>query len=220
MQRKQGKMNRITPLCLIKIGEKEYMQELVEYGALFFQRLSIYQELEQKERGDPNENLSQSLQPDKIKVTINNRILSDLAGPVQIRIGGESPLAYCMYSITSDHLGVQDGNYIDQRCFEFGNTAVVITDGTEFFNRIVEACKLSNLEIKGQLVEYVDFNSFHGEMGPFKKYEQWFKHQSEFRFILNSDITEDSFKLKIGSIKDITQIQDVEELNKVIKINV
>lgn len=212
-------MNKHRPLCLIKFGKKKDMRELVDNGVLYFQRLSTYQKSEDAERGDENENLSHSWQSNKIKLEINGQIISGIVGPVRIRNYNENPLAYCMYSITTAHIDMPDGKFIDEKCYKFGDTAVVIMNGSEFLSRIKAACESIGAGYKGKLVEYVDYNLYHGEMGPFKKYKQWFGHQSEFRFLLHSDSTDKDFKLTLGSLSDITQTWEVSRLNKLLKIN-
>ena len=204
-------------LCLMKIGKREHMYDLIENGTMFLQRLRNYREIEDIERGDRHEGVSQSLQPDKIELRVNGEKIEGIVGPIEYFENGANPLVYCMYGYNSSHSPCHSGNLLDVRCFGFGDTAVIIKNGKKFFDRIIIACEKLNVGVKGKLVEYVDFDNHHGKMGPFRKYKQWFEHQHEFRFVFDNDVLPTDYKFCIGSIHDIAEIHPIKEINSIVK---
>ena len=201
----------------IKFGKRKDMESFINKGTLFMQRLSKFRKIEDQERGDPNDGITHSFQPTQIQLLINEEPINGIVGPIRIIDDiRNDPLIYCLYTFTSDHFKNSGTDYIDSRCLQFGDTAVIITGGEEFYNRIKLKCESIRASIEGRLVTYVD-NTYHGEMGPFKKYTE-FEHQSEFRFVLGSNIKQETYKFSIGSIRDIAQLHPAEKLNELIQI--
>lgn len=200
----------------IKFGKRKDMESLMTSGTLFMQRLSKFREIEEQERGDPDDGIDHSLQPNQTQLLINGETINGVVGPIRIiENTSVDPLAYCLYAFTSDHLKTIGNNYIDKRCLEFGDTAVIIK-GADFYERIKTKCDKIKAEIEGKLVSYVD-RSYHGKMGSFKKYSN-FEHQSEYRFVLNSSIKDENYKFDIGPINDIAELHPADKINELIQI--
>lgn len=100
-----------------------------------------------------------------------------------------------------------------------GNKAVVIFGEKifEFIKRLKNAIEINKNNYKNAVeksIEYVDYNTYHGEMGIFKKYSE-FKWQFEWRFAIRK-IKKDYSPviLKIGNIYDIATVYNTEDLVK------
>ena len=76
----------------------------------------------------------------------------------------------------------------------------------------------SKFELEGKLVEYVDFDSHHGEMGAFRKYQQWHEHQQEFRFMFEDNTSEKDKIISLGPLNDIAELFPTSDINNIIKI--
>jgi len=93
---------------------------------------------------------------------------------------------------------------------------MVITDVGEFINRIKKALEPSRLEIRQGFVSYRDTNAlWKTENGiefndAFCK-KEIFKHQEEYRLLIDTKV-EDHFDLNIGSLSDITEIIEAENI--------
>ncbi|MGL1902533.1 MAG: hypothetical protein OCC49_10385 [Fibrobacterales bacterium] len=205
-------------ITLIKFGERKYMEDFKNEGKMFFQRLRKYCHMENREQGDTNEGLTHVYQPDKITLTVNGIEVSEIQGVVKVDETGRNPLIHCMYTLNSDHyIDYQKSiDLIDKKCCDFGDTALVITNLKEFHSRFKDACEQRSFGAKCKTVKYVDPESYHGEMGAFRKFDN-FSHQNEFRFLLDASIQEESYTLELGSIEDISMMVPVGELNGMIK---
>lgn len=201
----------------MKIGELEFMEKFLKEGEMYISRLKRFRKIEEAERGDTNDGISHSYQPDQISLYVNGEIVEGIVGPIRTVENAINPLIYSMYGFNSDHSLMNPGVLLDDRCHKFGDTCVIIKDSNEFFNRLVETCKSNNLNVEARLVDYVDFHSYHGEMGPFKKYLQWHAHQHEYRFVFEGLTGAKNKLLQIGSLEDIAEIFAVSEVNNIVK---
>jgi hypothetical protein len=202
----------------MKIGNLGNMNKFLKKGEMYISRLKGFREIEEGERGDSNEGVSHSYQPDQVSLHVNGEAVEGVIGPIRTDENSDNPLIYCMYGFNSDHSKMNPESLFDRRCHDFGDTCVIIKDDKEFFNRMVKNCRSNKLNFEARFVDYVDFNSYHGEMGPFKKYLQWHAHQHEFRFVFDELTGEKSKILQIGSLEDIAELFPVSEINNIVKI--
>lgn len=201
--------------ALIKIGEKSHMEDFINNGAIFLRRLKTYQNIEDQARADIYEGASEVFQPENVIVTVNDVRIKDFAGPVSIE-GRGNPLVYCMYSLNPKHLSCEKGCYLDERCYEFGDIAVIITDVMAFYERLKSVAVKSRFNLKCDLVEYVSWHCHSGEMGNFRKFDD-LSYQHEWRAAFLSDTVDETFRLELGSLRDIAKIGNVSDLNRVIE---
>ena len=182
-----------------------------------------YQQNYEKElgrRNDKNEHISALYQPDKIVFKFNNIELEGLAGPVEIR-NSEDERTYmlCMTAITDRFMNEGGGRQrFDPRLASLGENGIVIANVAEFVRRLADAVVREqvyryHLEGAGRLcdlVEYVDFSSHHGEVGPFRKgIEYRFQHEWRAVISIRSDLPlplPDSIFLDLGDLSDITTV--------------
>ncbi|RLA07216.1 MAG: hypothetical protein DRQ51_06820 [Gammaproteobacteria bacterium] len=170
------------------------------------QRLSNYRKIERSEIGDPNEGLSGLHQADQIKSFRFNgkEIKKQIVGSVKMRVSNTpNPFIFPSYALTEKQF-VNTKNNIDKRCLEFGDTALLITDFTEFHKRIAKNINETDGIYRG-LVKYIDDKTFNGRMSVFNKFKG-FNHQNEYRIALYRNSKNDTLKFNIGSLKDISEI--------------
>jgi hypothetical protein len=204
---------------LVKFGQYTFMKQLFDTGSIYMQRLRAFQDVEHDQIGDKNEGLSHALQPSQVALKINDLDVAGIVGPIRIvETNAYNPLIFCLYGFTNDCID-KNNNHIDARCCEFGDYAVVITDVKKFYQMIGDAFKnVGNGTIKAQLVEYVSYNEHHGEMGPFRKYDN-FSHQSEFRFVYEDKGLAPTDTLEIGCLDGVAILCPSDQVNDLIKIN-
>ena len=203
---------------LLKFGEREHLNKMLIHGVLHMKRLRSFQKIEHSEIGDKNEGISHCWQPDQIIVEVGGKKLEGIIGPVKITEEADgNPYVFCMYGITPDHFNKEPGKYIDEKCLEFGDSVLVITNGKEFKRRILESYNKMGGKIKTGAVSYVDHNSYSGKMGAFRKFD-YHSHQSEFRIVYQNNSKDDVLNFNIGSIEDIAAIYPSNKINSLIKM--
>ena len=202
---------------LIKFGQYVYMKALLEKGTIYMQALRNYADIEHDQIGDCNEGLSYSLTKD-VKVEVDGVEIQEITGAVRIVDStGYNPLVYCMYSLAPEYFETK-GSTIDPRCCGFGDYAVLIKSDTEFLNRLSSVFKDNCAGLlKGDLVNYVNQNSYNGEMGAFRKYDKY-SYQREYRYVWEGGDLNDRAVLTIGDLSDIAVLLPSEKLNGLIKI--
>lgn len=85
----------------------------------------------------------------------------------------------------------------------------LITDAPEFLRRAQRAVDREKLTLKYGSIEYVERESHHGPMGPFRKFSDY-KKQSEFRLHPLPEI-EPVRILDLGSLEDIATMCQASE---------
>lgn len=201
--------------ALIKIGEKHHMEDLIQNGALFLRRLKAYRNIECPVRADSYEGASDVFQPENVVLTVNETRIEDFVGPLSVD-GRINPLVYCMYALSPKHRSCVPGTYLDERCYEFGDTAVYIADVMAFYERLKRAATQLRFNLRSGLVEYVSCNGYSGEWGPFRKFDD-LSYQHEWRAVFGIKTTEETFRLELGSLCDIAKIGSIQDLNRAIE---
>lgn len=202
---------------LIKFGQYRFMKELFDNGSIYMQRLRKFNDIEHEQIGDKNEGVSHAFQPDKTIIKVNDWEVEGIVGPIRIVENlAYNPLIFCLYGFTDDCID-EGNNHIDARCCEFGDYAVVITDVNKFYQMIRDALKkLGKGVMEAQLVEYVSYKKYHGEMGVFRKYD-CFSHQSEFRFVYEENGSAPTDTLKIGCLNGVAILCPSDRVNGLIR---
>jgi hypothetical protein len=151
-------------------------------------------------RFDPFDGIDQSLQVKEVSIAAPGDDWTPIGGiinPVVFRSRESEKLnVLCMYALSD-----QRDQPFDTRNLAFGETAVLIGNPIEFIRRVkVAATALDKQAFHGP-VEYVDKRTYHGDMGPFRKFAGH-AYQNEFRVVLTNG-TGHPCRLNIGDIRDI-----------------
>jgi len=219
-------VERDPVLALMKFGTAENMADLLLHGHLFMQSVGFFRSLEaDAARGDQHEGLTYCRQANDTVLQVKQRgkwlKVEGIEGPMLFRDGGaEIGNIYSMFAFRGSHAeAFFDGRSkwpvdVDNLCF--GDSAVVFTDGDEFMRRVRAAAEREGLELRYDLVEYVDRATYTGPVGPFRKFSA-FAHQSEFR-ILTKPECETARVLTVGSLEDIAMTCPLVELNQRLRL--
>ena len=94
---------------------------------------------------------------------------------------------------------------------------------TKLTLRMKEACDDNGISLCSDLVQYVDKVTTHGAIPPekvtFVKFRD-FSYEREFRFLFRSNRElPDPFVLKVGSLRDISRVLLLDELNNSLRVS-
>lgn len=203
---------------LIKFGTLEHMKAFYEKGEMYFNTFKFFKDLEAKGdgRADKNEyaslhysgngldNYSIKMFPTghpELAVDLNRK--NGLLG-LTIDFGNDKEYSH-LYSMSYLDLEeiITNNLIIDMRNFApTKDYAVVIYNHEVFIDRFIETIKKKyRCNCKCTTVEYVDKNSYCGEMGAFRKFTE-FSYQNEYRIAVNFNTLEPQ-TIYIGSLADI-----------------
>jgi len=199
------------PSILIKFGEKEFMEDLIYNGTVYFNTIEYFRKCEQKERGDSFEGtieLRNYNEEDnyRLKISLPDRGKELSAKKFNVRtfltdIKGNM---YCMYYLNKQVVSQQSKFKIDQRMKKFGDTMVVITRPIDFLSAIIEQLKAKGIKYAMKHVNYYDHKSFSGKLDPFSKPDSY-ELQNEFRIVLFNNSTE-ALPIQIGNIESYAHL--------------
>ena len=212
--------------------KKEYMDDFLD-GNLYMNCLGFFKNVEDSKNTqfDSKEAIKSYLQPDDLQIVIKfkDQIIhldnNDLAGPLIIQNNGYNNLKIiCFYSpfiSYSDLSQSKEELKITEKMKEdFGEYAIVITNFTEFSNRLEIAIK-NHKDIKACRHTKVDYFSddFHGSFNddeiPFKKHGA-FSFQKEYRIVVRTEQhDENPLILNVGDIRDICLPFTIEQFNEI-----
>jgi len=204
-------------------------------GKLFMNPLSFFRKIEEEavsNRSDKHEAVIGWHQPDQITLTINNYELKDLAGPVCVQMNAHENLnMLCLYaghsgefkSLSEETIPLlHEQLKISAKCSKLGGYSVLITNTSEFINRVVKAIREQGYIGTAGLVDYYNPDTFSGDFSHrdalFRKRDE-FSHQSEYRFVIKRDSEENiPVTLNIGSIRDIAVPYKTSDFNEGLEI--
>lgn len=211
------------PLYMIKFMEKQYIKSFLEEGLLYMNNIKFYREYEEKNvRGDIYEGLSATLSPNQVFMKWGEVEFKSLVGKIDIRREADDNIN--IYSMSMIRLidvldTVKNELKLSESFASFGDSCIIISGENipVFFERLKKALHESkNIApiIKDKFatkVEYVNRKNFHGEMTIFQKFNEY-NWQYEWRIALRQSKTGHPYELRLGSLKDIAQVYDADEL--------
>lgn len=199
------------PYLLLKIGDKQYMEDLFYKGEIYMNTIEYYRNCEDSQIGDDLEGPSYYMGPGQVDFQFNDGTKI----PVNIRElklrMGENLNLYCLFGITQNHLTWNQENQIIplSSLKNFGNHICIINDPAEFIRRVGDKLnKMSYEAWKCGEVKYFD-KTHKGEVTPFMK-RDIYKHQQEVRFVVRND-EGNPLKIEIGSIEDLCTLSPFDE---------
>lgn len=215
-------MSTKQEFALFKFGESEHIESFVNEGLLHMNTLRYFRDLEAKcdrVRPDRDEGSTWCIQANKAAISMKPRDawikVGTILGPIRTTDGREDITnVFCMFAL---HTNPVSEPLVHEKNFEFGDTFAVLTNPVEFLRRVNEAAVCESLSVHKGLVEYFNSSTYHGPMGPFRKFSE-FAYQSEFRIAIEGGKNE-PLRLKIGSLLDIAKIGTLAEINNIISIH-
>ena len=221
-------------MFLVKFFERrEYANDFLS-GRLYANRLSYFKNIEgagDTNRGDKYEGTVVWGQPGRIQIKINEHDISnDLAGPASMslhRLEHFNVLCFYAgyirnYNSQLTEAEIKNQLIIPRQCDKFGQYAVVIKDGAEFFKRVKQATNARDYREAHGIVKYYDPDTFHGNFpgisGAFRKQER-FSYEQEYRIVIETGIAGTwPLVLDIGDISDITMPSSIQEINQNLQV--
>ena len=195
-----------TPIMVIKIGEEEYMQKLLEKGEVFMRSLEEFRKMENETqecldgRGDAYEGIDAITQVDELYV---GDMKVDGCSPIRHNLpGGAKGLIYSLFGVFGPQFDIDTS--LSDEVRKMGNTAVVIRDPMVFIDRCATAVRNAGGRMMAGSVQYYDENTGDYFLSPWLKRNK-FKAQSEYRLFIPCG-HESTYTLHIGSIEDIAEI--------------
>ncbi len=165
-------------------------------------------------RGDPFDCVAEVTRGPKVTMRLPDGTDLVIGGNWVLRMHPPTPERINIFSMYA--LRPVIGNFpIDERNFRFGEHALVMMNPQEFMTRIEVTLKASEIEAKGDLVEYVD-DDHTGKLGPFNKLRK-FSYQSEWRLVCLGG-SGGPRKIQIGSILDISALIRCDEINTLLRV--
>ncbi len=211
--------NNIAINFLIKIGEKQYMNNLLTKGELYFNTYKYFRTQDEAEKKELLEALRDNRPPSGECLSPYRRdndegLEQRIAGSLKFQIQGkefsikEANLnlfqdryshLYCMYAI--DKRIAHKTYRFDERNTKFGESAIFIKNPNVFIERVKTAIVKLDQDCTYMPVIYYNEESKPAKLTPFHK-ASYFDFQNEFRIVTNVAAPQ-AFILKIGSIEDI-----------------
>ena len=195
-------------MCLIKFSKKKsHLENLINSGEIFFNKVQDYAESNEPERGDSNEGAIWLENAQFMNIRADHSTLGTFNLKPQKNTSGKITqydfyyLSHSLYAITSDVFSESDIFQISEKMKEFGEYALMIKQPYEFLNAIVSELKRQKIQYEIKPIEYQDLSKEGKfDITPFVK-DKEFSHQNEYRIIIeNRDNKTKS--IRIGSIAD------------------
>lgn len=197
-------------VALTKVLPAQFAEDFLN-GDLYLNTCMYFSQLDQTDvvRADPHDGVSVARQVAEIAIQEEKGDWIPIGGiqnPITFRHNDLLDLnIMCLYSMTD-----RPGDRFDERIYEFGDTAIFISNLPEFVHRVRKAAALSGWAIAHAMVEYVDPNVHDGAMGPLRKF-QGYAYQNEFRFVFTTRERKPC-RLNIGSLRDIAYARPSTEI--------
>lgn len=204
----------MTPrkIALMKLMPSEFVDSFLD-GNIYMNTPTYFSDLEADDvvRSDFDEGIHFSMQVKELSIQDTKGEWVPIGGLINPVIHRTPEAAdynmFCMYALYDDL-----DHQVDDRNLAFGDTYAVITNAEEFIKRFKAAAEKAGKVGGYKLVEYVDRETYHGPMGPFRKFSS-FSYQNEYRMALQGG-DGNPFILKIGDIRDICVTGPSEEINR------
>lgn len=199
-------------VALMKLLPSQHLDSFLN-GNIFMNTPTYFSALEAADtvRSDCDEGIHASLQVKELCIADDDGQWIPIGGLINPVIHRTTEAAdynmFCMYTLTE-----ASDEPVDDRNLAFGDTFVVITSAPEFLKRFKAAAVKAGRESAFSVIEYVDRNTYHGPMGPFRKFSS-FSYQNEYRMVLQGGNGEPAV-LEIGDIRDICVVGPSVEINQ------
>lgn len=232
-------------VMLAKFGKEEYMKSL-QRGELYCKRLYYYSELEKntgdRKIGDKNEGKHIMNQCNLLLYdNETGNYLKKYSGvKVEVEINKIKNMpVFCMVGIKASDLELLEDNkdtkkykmnieelFKDFKDDEEWESALIINNHLEFFERINKLCAKKGIVAKRKSINYTDMsiNLIDRDLDVEKDIyniafwkDNFYKNQFEYRIIFENIEIEDYIKLNIGDISDISQLIKKDQIRDFFK---
>lgn len=206
-------MSGTNVLFLLKFGQTEHVSSFLEEGTIYMNTTNYFKTCQgDNERQDTNENITGHYQPKDITLSIDGRVIKELAGPVTMYFPQNDKFnashLFCMSHIAEGMEIGDDNKLFDERVMKFGDAIAFIHNPRLFVERLTT--KLDQLIDENRIhryyldvVKYYSKENYSGDIDIFHKNKD-FEHQKEFRLaVCFAGDRKAPFSFSIGSLTDI-----------------
>ena len=195
----------------IKFGAQSHLLKLQKEGLLYCNTIEYFSKLEDGNlRGDDHENI---VEFDYIEKGILNvfpkedqktKSLTLKFKSFKLKTSRVDPFGnlFCLHAINVLDKIINEPFQIDPKNKKFGDYFLLITDTSEFLNRLEKSLNQQDQRFTYGMVEYLDFSKFKGKKTIFQK-KLSYSYQAEFRILMHTTLTE-PLEIMIGDISDIS----------------
>lgn len=214
-----------TTCVFMRFGKRKYIEQFISEGAIYANHISHFKNApkDDKKRSDKNENIT-TIHNNIRSISIDGRKFTDGIVNAKIFDPTQSPFThiFCLsiYTLRKNIANIQNGIFIDEKLEQFGEFVVIIHKPEVFIQKIKQTlCNLGiRLTYQFNPVKYFDEKSYSGEVGIFKKTNDY-AYQSEWRLAISIPNQEKPFQFNIGSLFEIACLLETRKL-KESKINI
>lgn len=198
-------------LKVIKIGKREYMDNFLRTGEMFFDTVNAFIKKDaNQERYDDHEGAEDIKQVNWIRIKLengkmvefsrNNEKLNKLSSAyVLTHADTNKGNIYCCSAVTPDT--IETFKKLDTRFKEFGDTIILIENASIFFDRVEQELHRNKYKYEIGLVYYYDPKIVERPLSIFNK-KNALSYQNEIRIWIKNESPK-PVKVYLGSIKDI-----------------
>lgn len=199
---------------LLKFGEKQHMDSFYNEGLLYLNTFSYFKNLEYSGdgRADSFEGIDEYYSGEEIDkmnftLTVGDKsyTLSRNEGTLGIGITDKPPLYSHLYSMTTidKNWVIKNNRLLHEKNFAPNKDYVVIIyDTATFLKRLNNYLLKHKYSSKSGFVEYIDPDNYSGEIGCFRKFNNY-SYQNEWRLAIACWNTQEPVKIYLGSLHDI-----------------
>ena len=210
-------MNSKYSLLVKFAKDKEHLEEM-QKGMLYCNSIKYFTELEDgKLRGDAYEavtelryieNRTLQLKPAN-DLNSNWKTLNVMNAQFKKHFSHPHGNLFCLSSVSLKPTVEPTTFRFDERFKLFGNYVLLIMHQPIFEKRFKKALKKAKIKCCGKKIEYLNLKNYTGEKTLFQK-DIEYSWQEEFRLYFERDSSE-IFTFSMGSIKDISEIYDLNQ---------
>ncbi len=196
-------------VILVKLLPEKYEADFLD-GYIYFNTNAYFGIIDHKDevRFDPDDGIDESRQVSKVEIQdhTGNWLPLQVIGPITTRSEVSAKQnVLCLFTITD-----RAGDSFNEQNLAFGERAVVIDNLQEFICRVKRATEQVSKKLSLGPIEYVEYATYDGPMGPFRKFTTH-RYKNEFRLVLSNG-TRDACRLSVGNLRDIAHAIDARDV--------
>ncbi len=214
-------MNQESKQFFIKIGKREYIEELYNKGKVFINTVDFFRKHKNPEIGYNKEGVDEVV-PLNTPVYINGIDIPDNR-PDNITITYDKALEYTethIYSMTYKEMIMEASqeklpfnvNFLEGNYKEFGDTILFIISPNLFIEKLENALKKKKRKFEKGLIKYKEDKKWDVFTKPMK-----YKSQNEYRYAIYGIDNKKPLVLELGSLQDIAIIMDLAKFRNQIE---
>ncbi len=205
--------------CLIKFGEKEHLENLMNNGQMRFGAIQGFSTSTELERGDKFEGATSILNGKFSKIECDHPTLGRYTfSPAVNALGSITEFdtrpffSFSTYALTSECFMENDLYRISNNMLAFGNYALVINEPILFLNKVKQKLINENNKFGYRLVSYHDYEKEGKIETDFFTKTDKLAHQNEHRILIENYSLANAIFIEIGSVREFCFLSTAEDI--------